>query len=236
MSLTRILLFSLLTNVLPVAADTKLLIPIWPGVSNEDGSGFLTQNARYIVKRAGVDVDFQLLTVARILLEFKQSKSCVMGGNELLAYRLAGVKAIASAPMMPMKFHIYTMKDRPIVTSLEQLRNKRIGVIHGLENMLPGLDKLGELVPVVYAGQVFGMARLGRVDALIASGLESPQLTREMHYNPDTSVFSYFHRIICFNTKDNRAFLDAIDPVIWEMHDEGAFKKTVDAHLKVPAN
>lgn len=176
-----------------------------------------------------------LLRVCRALQMFEGSRvDCLLSLTDVLRQRVGDSGFVYSYPLGKFSFHIFTLAEEPPIASIKELRGMVVGHIKGHEVYLdPVLEGELELEAVRSEAQAVQMLKMGRLDALIAAIPDIRPYLDRLSYAPGHPLLESFDRINCHDTKQNRAFLEALSGQLRRLKEDGVYQEVL-GELYVP--
>lgn len=185
------------------------------------------------------------LPFKRLVLGFVHSKAAIAVGfclqNESFEYleKVAGHQRyplISSTLYRYQGFRIYTRKTDPIITSLEELISKKVGIVRGMALPARLSDFESELKDKINMETVdrekqnILKLKLGRIDAFISNAAETALHEENNQYSAsDFHSSTEIDRINCgtifHQSNDGARLLSAFNVAISDMHLDGSYCK-----------
>lgn len=182
--MTRFILLLLFASIAPLAHALTLAVEdSWEPYANADGTGMSVEIVREAYRSVGMDVNFEVLPYARLLLEVKAGR--YVGGFNVAREASRENDFLWGGEMLFLaRAHYYQHVSRPLsARSSRELRHgERIGVIRGYE--YGDLFHDNDAIAKIWADrhdQIIRMLQIGRVDSVILFEKTANLFFREMH-------------------------------------------------------
>ncbi|MCP4353158.1 MAG: transporter substrate-binding domain-containing protein [Desulfobacterales bacterium] len=211
------------------AYAVDLIAPDLTGLLTEDGIGVYQMIMKEVSKRSGVKFTEKFYPPKRALRTFlKDENRCIYSFTDDAAEILGKDKIISSAPLGVFKMYIFTKKGKPALTSISQLKGKKVAGVLGLGVYNEKLKIKEAGVKVMMAennDEAFRVLQKGRVHAIIAFLPDINPFVDELSYSPKNPLIVAYDRITCHNSETGKQFIDSISPTLKKMKEDGTIKK-----------
>ncbi len=211
------------------AAD--LIAPNLTGLVTEDGIGLYQMIMKEVSKRSGVTFTEKFYPPKRAFETFlREENKCIYSFTDDAAGILGKDKIIASIPLGVFKMYIFTKKGEPALTSIFQLKGKRVAYVLGLgipiEKVKIKEKEAGiKLIATENNEESFRILQRGRVNAIIGFLPDINLFLDELSFSPKNPLLVGYDRITCHNNETGKQFINSISPKLKEMKEDGAIKK-----------
>ncbi|WKE64575.1 transporter substrate-binding domain-containing protein [Gallaecimonas kandeliae] len=205
----------------PVAAGLFL------GIIKEDGTGPYQQILHEAAERAGLHLDERVYPLPRALNEFSHGRAlAIYGMTEALAPLLGEDKILTTYPLGVYKLYIFTRKGEAPISSLAQLKGKRVGGLLGYERYYRSLlDKAVQIDFMADESAQLRKLENGRVAAVLGFMPDWIPYLGKLAWDPGFPVMTGYDYLTVWNTPRGKAFVDAISPALQQMHRDGTLKR-----------
>lgn len=201
-------------------------------------SGFYLELAKKISKKGNVPFEYVILPWQRAAYSMASGRcQCFMGGDAEVAKFYAGpfaglVDFISTKPMWTQNLVIYTRKDRPKITGLEQLKGKQIGIVLGIDLKHAKLEPYKKTVHRIYSRvSLFSMLKMERLDAVVAYWPLARVFGDDFHFDKRLKLTTENPGFFCLNNSRTKKVLSQMDEGFRKLKKEGAFQKDFDRHF-----
>jgi hypothetical protein len=213
-------------------ADKQIIKIAAASLSNlveKDQTGIYQILFKHAMKTLPYRADEIYLPFRRALLEFEHKQvDCTYSSTEVLEAMLGKDAIISSYPLGSFYFHVFTLKDAPLINNLNQLETMHIGGINGQAHyyisLLPPTTQ-NNLKLLNSDSQGLEMLKLKRLDAYIGALPDLFPYLDTLSYDKEFILYQSFDRITCHNTAKNRAFLDLLSTQLEYMKNTGEYRR-----------
>lgn len=224
--LSLFLLFCCFTTGTAWGNDVEIIAPLFVYIIEEDGSGVYQKVLREAARRSGISYKEKIYPIKRALKNFSKRRGLCMYGMIDPAINMVGEEnLVTSFPMGVAKLYIFTKKGTPAITSLKQLKGKRVGGTIGYEDYYKDIRKKG--VRFDYVGNEKGNIKklmAGRIDVMLGFLPDYALHLPKLSFSPNHPVAVVWDSVTCHNTEEGRRFVNQISPALKEMKNDGTLK------------
>lgn len=226
----KILLYAyiIVLGIVSSVHATDLLAPNIVGLVEEGGTGQYQLVIREAATRANLTFTEYFYPQKRALMMFfNQDAPCIYAYTDLAVETLGREQVVASFPLGVFKQYIFTKKGTPVFTSIDQLKGKSVGGVHGddIQPWYPKFTAVGiHLELVSSTEQNIEKLQLGRLDAMISFLPDISEYVDQLSFAQDRPLLVSSDRITCHNTPEGREFIDKISPALQTMKYDGTMK------------
>lgn len=180
----------------------------------------------------GLEFRMRIRSMRRSLRSFaKNTSSCIFPANKKIINSARSGKApqslIVSAPVDVLNVKVFSGSDQPVFSSITELEGKRIAywgkpVVNFLLNDINFLEE-----PTHNESVRLKMLNAGRIDAVVAPDKDVYITAKNLgiplpSFDPNLTVWSNLgSSLVCHDTPKNRAFLDEVNGVLWQLNLDG---------------
>jgi hypothetical protein len=195
----------------------------------KDQTGIYQRLFRRALEGTPYSVRELFLPFRRALLEFEHHQvDCTYSFTEVIEEMLGEHAIISSFPLGAFSFHIFTRKNNPAISNLEQLKNLSIGAVNGQEHyyhsrLPPELNNQLKLLNTDKQG--IEMLNLKRLDAYIGALPDMNPYVDSLTFDKTLVLYKSFDRITCHNTEKNQAFLNIISAQLEHLKNSGEYQR-----------
>lgn len=171
----------------------------------------------------GVPVDVRTVPGRRLERQFNiLGKGCLF--PEYRAPERSDI--IRSAPFNQATVHIVTLATVGRSQPPRSIAGLRVGIVSGYMYDFVDLSQASAVSSVESEAQNMQLLRFGRVDAILSYFPDLPLAVKDyemaaLAYDPAHRLFVYPERFACFDTPQNRAFLDGFATTVEKLHKSG---------------
>ncbi len=189
-----------------------------------DGTGFYNDVLKTVLLEMEMPKAYQPLPYKRAKVDFKgNAGSCLYPSDISHLSRGKEIDVpenyIQAAPLIWVESHIFSRYGEPPLTSLEALKGRKIAYPNG--SALPTvLEEYGaSFLPTTTETAKARMLVAGRVDHMSGSLPDNIFVFKSMGrplppYNPDLALVRVGVTVVCHDTPENRAFVDAFNDAL----------------------
>ena len=180
----------------------------------------------------GLEFRMRIRSMRRSLRSFaNNTSSCIFPANKKIINSARSGKApqslIVSAPVDVLNVKVFSGSDQPVFSSITELEGKRIAywgkpVLNFLLNDINFLEE-----PTHNESVRLKMLNAGRIDAVVAPDKDVYITAKKLGiplpgFDPKLTVWSNLgSSLVCHDTPQNRAFLDEVNGVLWQLNLDG---------------
>jgi len=226
MTVAIVLLFLTFTGA-SIAKDVNIAAGIFLGIIEEDGTGPYQLILKEAAKRADVKFSEQVYPLKRAVKMFTNKKVLAIYGMTDAVIEEVGVdNIITSYPLGAYKVFIFTPKDRPVISSFEQLQGKRVGGINGYQPYYQSLvENKVDIHYFTHEDQQLERLKLGRIDAIIGFIPDWTPYLDKLHFDAQLPIHVGYDYMSVWNTPAGQAFVNKISPALLSMKLDGTLQK-----------
>ncbi len=185
------------------------------GFVNSDGTGFFLEISKLVTEAAGYSLDYQTRPLARAVKEFiERSFECYLGADKNSFELETGMSfdLLESEPLYREEVVVLTLKDKPVISSFEDLDAKALGMLLGESVEHFGLSAYRDsIVTVRDLPELVEMLKLGRIDAAIDYAGFYDESTSPFHFDKNFVLQRVNHNINCYRSPRNAIFIEKIN-------------------------
>lgn len=207
-----------------------------------DGSGHYNKLLQQMQDQ-GLQIDLKVLPMIRATREFEnRGRGCMFPAsiNAIIANRpeAAELGLIASDPIDRVSLRVLTHANQPVITDLQQLQGKHVGLWSGLSAaLLPDIDLTLEhtssekvRVRMLHAGRLDAIVGFIPDVLLVAEALDLPL----PHYHPELALLlDEGAAIVCYDSEDNRKMLARFNTALASLRDQGTLRNILGPHTDI---
>ncbi|MCP4107321.1 MAG: ABC transporter substrate-binding protein [Desulfobacteraceae bacterium] len=224
-----LLCLSIILCIACPAQAADLIAPDLTGLVTEDGIGVYQMIMKEVSKRSGVKFTEKFYPPKRAFGAFlKDENRCIYSFTDDAAEILGKDKIISSIPIGVFKMYIFTKKGESALTSVSQLKGKKMAGVLGLGvyNEKLKIKEAGvKLMTTENNEEAFRVLQKGRVHAIMAFLPDMNPFVDELSYSPKNPLIVAYDRITCHNSETGKQFIDSISPTLKKMKETGVIKK-----------
>ncbi len=233
-------LLYLLSVILCVACTVNaadLIGPDLTGLVSEDGTGVYQMIMKEVSKRSGATFTEKLYPPKRAFeLFLKDEDKCIYSFTDDAVEILGKDKITTSIPLGVFKMYIFTRKGEPALTSISQLKEKKVVSVFGLDvyNKKLKIKESGiRLIMTDNNEQSFNVLKKGRAKAIIGFLPDMNPFLDKLSFSPKNPLVVAYDRITCHNNGTGKQFINSISPKLKEMKEDGTLKRILgDLYLE----
>lgn len=205
----------------------RLAAPYITSLIEEDQSGVYQKIMAEALSHTDIPIKQFFFPYKRALTVFEESHvDCIYSFTKVLQEKLGKDKVIFSFPLGAFGYYIFTRKEYPAFTSVNQLTGLKVGAVIGHDSYYRGaLNSDTKLLMVSSDEQNIKMLEHLRIDALIGA---LPDLTSYVHllsYSPDHPLIKSYDRITCHNNQANRVFIEQLSSTLKTLKVDGTYRR-----------
>lgn len=227
----QVFILALVFSAFPASAEERkaisIAVPRITSLLEQDHSGVYQRIMADALTQLDYRVDQAVFPYKRALLFFEQRKvDCIFSFTDVVKKRLGPDSIIASFPFGAFGYFMFTPASEPAVTSPEQLVGMRVAGVVGHDQYYR--QAIGPHLPLIMVNsdeQTIALLRQGRIDALIAAIPDIVPHLDELNYAPTHPLFSGYDRLTCYDTRQNREFLEALSNVLRKLKADGTYRR-----------
>ncbi len=218
-----------------------IIAPGITGLIEEDGKGVYQLLIKEAAKRANIDYTEHFYPQKRALYYFfKKESPCIYAYTDIAVTKLGKDKIKASFPLGIFKQYIFTNGGTPALTSIDQLKGKRVGGIigDGEQDWFAAFKKAKiNYEFVTRIEQNINKLMAGRIDAMISFMPDVAAYEDKLSYAKHKPIFSSFDMMTCHNNSEGNQFINKISIALKEMKADGTIKAILgDLYLDYDEN
>ncbi|SFM35596.1 substrate-binding periplasmic protein [Marinobacter zhejiangensis] len=213
-------------------ADIRLAVPEITTLLDASGDGVYQQIFNKAMESLDYQVSQDFYPYKRALYQFKAGRAdCIFSFTEVLRKTLGDGQIIASYPLGSFGYFLFSPAGQPPVSSNEELAGLRVGAVIGHEGYYAeALEYSGEVLQVHSDEQAIEMLRQGRIDVAIAALPDIQPYMDDLTYSAEFPLFLGYDRITCYDTPENRAFLDGLSAELMKLKADGTYQRLAGDH------
>jgi ABC-type amino acid transport substrate-binding protein len=229
----KILTFTSLFLSFSVCATQKqssisLVFPLVDGWAHKTEPAY-APTALKRISQAGLikKVSMDYRPFKRALLEFSTGKfDCFVGGDEKTMLDFAKVKTVSSKMIRNTTLRVYTLNGSKKITNLEQLKDKSIVYVRGVDfNSLNYKFDMAKAKSVSRVQQAVEMMKNKRVDLFLHWFPSTPEIMKDFHNHGSITFYSIKERVNCHINPRTTAFIKKLNNDIISFKKRGDLRK-----------
>ena len=227
----QILVMSLVLFCLPAKATTVVTQNL-KGWVLPDGSGYAHEIFKAVNQETSLNVSLSIVPLARAINHFQKHKvDCFLGGDKKIFYDLAKLNVLSSEQFLETNFVISTLKTSPLISSIEQLEGKNIGVERGIDTGILKDDFSQVNINAGMFSNQLEMLKLGRISAILGYYPDQTHIFDELHFDPDFIQYSYSDRLNCVVSEGNKEIIMRFNQGLAKIKAKGIYQKIYNKYF-----
>ncbi|MGL1934278.1 MAG: transporter substrate-binding domain-containing protein [Fibrobacterales bacterium] len=210
-----------------VGAGEIAVIEIAESWATESGSGFALDLFTEINKVVDLPLEITPVPFSRAIKMFKEKQAtCYLGGDKKAAWDYMNMHALESTPFFEGRVEVFTLRSQPIISSVDTLKTKIIGVQRAVHSLMKNLKHLELNYATVNSTlQNYFKLQKGRIDAFIGYGEHLPsEMSASIHNDPGFVLYANNESLVCHVTKSNQRIIDTFNKGLAEIKSNGTFQ------------
>jgi ABC-type amino acid transport substrate-binding protein len=208
--------------------DISLVFPLVDGWAHKTEPAYAPTALRRISKNGLIKkMSMGYRPFKRALMEFGQAKfDCFVGGDEKTMKDFAKVETISSKMIRNTTLRAYSLKDNKKITSLDQLKGKKIVYVRGVDfNSLNFKFNMENTKSVSRVQQAVEMMKSKRVDLFLHWFPSTPEIMNDFHNHGSITFYHIKERVNCHINPRTTAFIKKLNKDIISFKGRGDLKK-----------
>ncbi len=206
------LIFVLFFSTKSISSQIKIALPLIPNWSSLDQSGFMDELLKLLKKNGLKNFETTQYPVKRAIQNFILNRNdCIAGGDKAFASRYSKEIILSSNPIFKTDVSLYLpIGHKNKISSLDQLKNKPVGILRGFSGSFSHLvkNKGLKILKGNSIDQLILMLNSNRIQAIIYNGTSLSLENRKfVDYNGRITLMSYLNTILCKENKVNSSFI-----------------------------
>ncbi len=190
-------------------------------LSNQQGSGIYQRVVQMAARRSGAQYTEFWYPVRRATTYLQKGiADCAYGPLAQFA-DIATDQLLLSDTLGGFRMYIFTGRNHPVPT-LDQLRDKAVGAISGLDSLYQPVIQAGiRLTYVDQARSLTGMLESGRVSAVVGFLPDLSPFLDRLSYDEGRPLLRGTDHLVCTRSAASHRFIGQINSSLRRMHQEG---------------
>ncbi|MFC3150842.1 transporter substrate-binding domain-containing protein [Litoribrevibacter euphylliae] len=191
-----------------------------------DGTGFANEVFQAVDREVPLNAQVRALPLIRAIYSFKENKSdCFIGGDKKIFNDLAQLQVRSSELFLEVHYVISTLKSEPMISSLAQLKGKRIGVERGIDINILKDDFSDVKVELGLFESHLKMLKLNRISAILGYYPDHHNVLNQTHFDPNFIQYSYTDRLNCSVDPKNEEIINKFNMGLKAIKESGTYDR-----------
>ncbi|SMF82032.1 substrate-binding periplasmic protein [Pseudobacteriovorax antillogorgiicola] len=195
----------------------------------------ITEFYTTILKKALPEAKMIFAPVPRAGAEFRRERApCFLGTDAPTAKKYFQVDTISSDPFLAWGVGIYTPRDKPKISNLEQLKGKVAVVVRG-NNFVSSAQKkfgLAKLYVLSEDKKLFIFLDQGRADVAFYWYPLLRSNRAKIHRDEKLSIHQATSALLCLNKPENQVYIDRFNATLLNLRKSGWLRQQTDLLLQ----
>lgn len=215
------------------ANEIEVIAPEITGLVRDDKQGSYQLILKEAAKRAGISYKETFYPQKRAVRTFlKNKQSCMYGFTDFAVQELGEERILASYPLSAFKMYIFTNKEGKVLTSLEQLKEIKVGGLLGYELYYRPIRSAGIGIDIERKDELnLRKLQAGRIQAMLGFLPDLNAYKDQLNYSPAHPLMVSYDRITCHNNNVGKQFVEIISPKLEEMKVDGTIEYFLSGYL-----
>ena len=220
-------IFLLLQNIY-CAEKVSLVLPLVDGWAHQSEQSYAPEAINRIAKRDLINsIDLIYRPFKRALTDFGKGKyNCFVGGDEKTMLDFANVETISSKMIRNTSLRAYTLKDSKTIMSVNEIKDKEIVYVRGLDldSLKIDLSK-AKTSSVNDVKQAVKIMKAQRATVFLHWFPSTPEVMGDFHNHQSVILYTIKEKVNCHDTKTNRKFIAKLNNKIDNFKTHGGLEK-----------